>query len=243
MHALRHRGSSPRGRGKLVDYVDAELPGGLIPARAGKTGRSGSPACLGPAHPRAGGENGVNPAQVTGAAGSSPRGRGKRGGRVPRRRPCGLIPARAGKTAAYSLLVRRSAAHPRAGGENSRIACASSTVSGSSPRGRGKRGQDGREAHASGLIPARAGKTHLEGVGGAGAAAHPRAGGENLDGVGGWVADAGSSPRGRGKPCRTGSIRRCLGLIPARAGKTAASTCRPLRRTAHPRAGGENPQA
>ena len=54
--------------------------------------------------------------------------------------------------------------------------------------------------------------------------AHPRVGGENLDGVGCWVGNAGSSPRGRGKP-EPGHIHLDVrGLIPAWAGKTRMRT-------------------
>ena len=49
----------------------------LIPARAGKTEKAGIPASLGSAHPRAGGENGVDKTVSAYRQGSSPRGRGK----------------------------------------------------------------------------------------------------------------------------------------------------------------------
>ena len=51
------RGSSPRGRGKLVDCNEFAGLAGLIPAWAGKT-LPEPPWCRpGPAHPRVGGEN------------------------------------------------------------------------------------------------------------------------------------------------------------------------------------------
>ena len=50
-------GSSPHARGKLNGRVDGNLAPGLIPARAGKTGRKRRWPCLSAAHPRAGGEN------------------------------------------------------------------------------------------------------------------------------------------------------------------------------------------
>ena len=50
-------GSSPLTRGKLMVRVAVELPAGLIPAHAGKTGAVEA-LCLGPgAHPRSRGEN------------------------------------------------------------------------------------------------------------------------------------------------------------------------------------------
>ena len=90
------------------------------------------------------------------------------------------------------------------------------------------------------LIPARAGKTGPLPSEGMELEAHPRAGGENLKCGCLGVAVLGSSPRGRGKP--RGVYRRpeCLGLIPARAGKTDEGCRTQGARRAHPRAGGEN---
>ena len=91
-----------------------------------------------------------------------------------------------------------------------------------------------------GLIPAWAGKTRSKRGNPRPPEAHPRVGGEN-----GALTDAtrpveGSSPRGRGKQpmVRNGRINR--GLIPAWAGKTAASSTLSNRSEAHPRVGGEN---
>ena len=71
------RGSSPRGRGKLLHARDRPGFGRLIPAWAGKTIFVALYQNNETAHPRVGGENGVdfNEADVIG--GSSPRGRGK----------------------------------------------------------------------------------------------------------------------------------------------------------------------
>ena len=70
------------------------------------------------------------------------------------------------------------------------------------------------------LIPARAGKTD-----------------EALIGVNNA---RGSSPRGRGKRQPGVPVGNVLGLIPARAGKTAHTSFDSFRHEAHPRAGGEN---
>ena len=91
--------------------------------------------------------------------GSSPRGRGKPVARAlgdlcPR-----LIPARAGKTTQCKVHSIQCRAHPRAGGENARIAHQTQPCNGSSPRGRGKRRSLSRPGRVSRLIPARAGKT------------------------------------------------------------------------------------
>ncbi len=117
-----------------------------------------------------------------------------------------------------------------------------SSWSGSSPRGRGKLFGGLVRRRLDGLIPARAGKTDGRRRCPAGGAAHPRAGGENHPLRTPSTRAAGSSPRGRGK-LAPGRIRAMLPrLIPARAGKTTATTLTALRPRAHPRAGGENGQ-
>ena len=70
--------------------------------------------------------------------GSSPRGRGKLV-LVPRAsREVRLIPAWAGKTPASTQHYNLTRAHPRVGGENTRIIVKQLASEGSSPRGRGK---------------------------------------------------------------------------------------------------------
>ena len=152
-------GSSPRGRGKLCHSV-YQLPRlGLIPAWAGKTARAASAARTGGAHPRVGGENlGVSMGALT-VMGSSPRGRGKRCSRREALRHTGLIPAWAGKTCSWSCPRARSRAHPRVGGENVVDRKPQMSITGSSPRGRGKPGPLLCGAAPRGLIPAWAGKT------------------------------------------------------------------------------------
>ena len=252
-------GSSPRGRGKRPSTKKDPRPYGLIPARAGKTHGLVTKASSKPAHPRAGGEN----ESLVGAGvggGSSPRGRGKPEVGLSDGVPVRLIPARAGKTERAPTSARPRPAHPRAGGENSRMITGRGMQAGSSPRGRGKRQIDTPASRRRGLIPARAGKTCRCRHPHRAAPAHPRAGGEN---PGAWwlpVVAGGSSPRGRGKPSvsgdghflsgssprgrgkRSGRRRRRArrGLIPARAGKTNRLARWQTSRTAHPRAGGEN---
>ena len=213
-------GSSPRGRGKHLRPGYRRESDGLIPARAGKTRRSGHARTSSAAHPRAGGENLPTPSVDVAVSGSSPRGRGKRDQCVQHLYARGLIPARAGKTPASSNRLTRRWAHPRAGGENGVTLLPWQELVGSSPRGRGKRDPVSVQAQLLRLIPARAGKTPRRYRRTTWAWAHPRAGGENegysLDGR----LDPGSSPRGRGKPVdQSGSLSR-RGLIPARAGKT-----------------------
>ena len=221
-------------------YVAARSATGLIPARAGKTCRSTSPLRGASAHPRACGENGLAVSGSSGASGSSPRVRGKRDHGLLRARPPGLIPARAGKTVTCCSNLSRSAAHPRACGENTMATPSVAMATGSSPRVRGKRRGDGREQHRVRIIPARAGKTAGRTRSPATSSDHPRACGEN--GVGSILARsrAGSSPRVRGKPPARTVAARAPGIIPARAGKTCAWRLSMGGTRDHPRACGEN---
>ena len=70
--------------------------------------------------------------------GSSPRMRGKRESVANLGAAAGLIPAHAGKTPLPTLTSRRTAAHPRACGENSTMPGRVLEEAGSSPRMRGK---------------------------------------------------------------------------------------------------------
>ena len=171
----------------------------LIPARAGKTLATTNNTLPVEAHPRAGGENLQDIFDLVSAAGSSPRGRGKPVGIDTCQRVPGLIPARAGKTLPCWVPLCSYSAHPRAGGENARIAHQPYSRNGSSPRGRGKLGEGQGQHGQTGLIPARAGKTSSCCARGRALPAHPRAGGENIKAAVSVVVEWGSSPRGRGK--------------------------------------------
>ena len=151
------------------------------------------------AHPRAGGENGCFTSHDVVAGGSSPRGRGKLSAAIDRLFNVRLIPARAGKTRDIHRPDAEQRAHPRAGGENGSVEIQGIKKLGSSPRGRGKPRSQTPAMGAKRLIPARAGKTLIEGFESGDKRAHPRAGGENaLAGIL-YGGARGSSPRGRGK--------------------------------------------
>ena len=172
--------------------------------------------------------------------GSSPRGRGKPRIRRRGRRGGRLIPAWAGKTSSAAQSATPTTAHPRVGGENVASSPFAALVSGSSPRGRGKRGREFGVAALRGLIPAWAGKTGPRGDKHGGKRAHPRVGGEN-DAAGGEPGGgAGSSPRGRGKLVARFYTQLTRRLIPAWAGKTEFFACVLHLLPAHPRVGGEN---
>ena len=195
------------------------------------------------AHPRTGGENMQAAMQLTRDNGSSPHGRGKRGGQRHGRVLHGLIPARAGKTRLKRGSLKRPGAHPRTGGENAVMHGYSIYTRGSSPHGRGKLVTDPRLELGDGLIPARAGKTWRRRAWRRPAPAHPRTGGENRVREPRFDLDTGSSPHGRGKRLEL-DLRAILErLIPARAGKTNRGRQGSLLAGAHPRTGGENAAA
>ena len=71
-------------------------------------------------------------------------------------------------------------------------------------------------------------------------AAHPRSRGENSLSVTSLSSVKGSSPLTRGKPVLTAALTRCVGLIPAHAGKTRRTYAPTPGCEAHPRSRGEN---
>ena len=152
--------------------------------------------------------------------GSSPRVRGKLDAVDEALNDLRLIPARAGKTRPMYYSRRTRPAHPRACGENPAV-----IHQGTSSRW---------------LIPARAGKTGGVCCGAQRDGAHPRACGENLPEYFATAGRVGSSPRVRGKRVGRQRIIWCLGLIPARAGKTRPRSASRSSTGAHPRACGEN---
>ena len=182
----------------------------------------------------------MHSSKTVGPRGSSPRGRGKQRRRLGHHARRRLIPAWAGKTTSPPGTSRPKAAHPHVGGENAPETSDKDVVTGSSPRGRGKRTGAIAPVPLVGLIPAWAGKTARCDGASSPNAAHPRVGGENQRQGNRIVRPRGSSPRGRGKRrCHRlpGRVRR---LIPAWAGKTSRGRRVSLLAEAHPRVGGEN---
>ena len=136
-------GSSPRGRGTPVAAQFAGTNVRFIPARAGNTRASWGSWCPDPVHPRAGGEH-----------------VGKADEHVARFR---FIPARAGNTRCATLHGPWGSVHPRAGGEHLPLISATSSRSGSSPRGRGTHWTASSAGLRWRFIPARAGNTRSPG--------------------------------------------------------------------------------
>ena len=213
-------GSSPRVRGKRRTRSAWSASMRLIPACAGKTGRTVTTRARPPAHPRVCGENVSRWTSASEASGSSPRVRGKQlldglggvGG--------GLIPACAGKTTSTPGSTQSWTAHPRVCGENGAGADPDGVLDGSSPRVRGKHPHGHQQIAAGRLIPACAGKTLGVPPWDLGHMAHPRVCGENMCIAPVPWESTGSSPRVRGKPAPAKTPDRRRRLIPACAGKT-----------------------
>ena len=237
---LRAQGSSPLTRGKLRTPIGGKCEDGLIPAHAGKTSAA-HPRTISPsAHPRSRGENSQAKTIPARGPGSSPLTRGKQTLSLRWRRPCGLIPAHAGKTIEGLLQGSGQRAHPRSRGENGWPARNILPDEGSSPLTRGKRWHfhGGHGSHR--LIPAHAGKTGPSEYPTLIHRAHPRSRGENQADHERAAPQDGSSPLTRGKPRGGRCLAIAVGLIPAHAGKTSAATSSPCRPWAHPRSRGEN---
>ncbi len=172
-------GSSPRGRGTRDRAGKSAVARRFIPAWAGNT--PGRPRRHGPAavHPRVGGEHILFALLNRLETGSSPRGRGTH----PRSLGCEpagrFIPAWAGNTDTASQRGPCVAVHPRVGGEHDAKDSPSSSVLGSSPRGRGTLRGSGCDCFRGRFIPAWAGNTRASFPARQPYPVHPRVGGEH----------------------------------------------------------------
>ena len=233
-------GSSPLTRGKHGLSLSARGLGGLIPAHAGKTPKSGRPPSWRAAHPRSRGENRTNSARRFSVSGSSPLTRGKPRPAREREVRERLIPAHAGKTSKRLPYAGVIQAHPRSRGENQREGDGHGQEAGSSPLTRGKRMIAAALTLAVGLIPAHAGKTDAARTRSLRCGAHPRSRGENAAGGVSGLLGGGSSPLTRGKRRARLPKGRRVRLIPAHAGKTPRRPPIRMSSPAHPRSRGEN---
>ena len=176
------------------------IGGGIIPARAGFTQGRLDWRPLPRDHPRS---RGVYPRPRWGGlrkSGSSPLARGLPDGVVVQGGPEGIIPARAGFTSRWSDAVRRRPDHPRSRGVYSVSFDSVIVLTGSSPLARGLRRQRSSPECGKGIIPARAGFTSHENLGGLPDADHPRSRGVYLRPMPVRTWQWGSSPLARGLP-------------------------------------------
>ena len=174
-------GSSPRVRGRPSWRSTPYGGAGLIPASAGQTAYAGQVCASPTAHPR---ECGADPdwsCTDEGAAGSSPRVRGRRQPRLDNGASHGLIPASAGQTPFDVKDSSNNWAHPRECGADYKGIVFNMRPLGSSPRVRGRRSPPTGNSWRSGLIPASAGQTAGDYRRGHVHRAHPRECGADHD--------------------------------------------------------------
>ncbi len=233
-------GSSPRMRGKRVFRRTQEVLGRIIPAHAGQTASSRSPARATSDHPRACGANVEGKSRAGRRFGSSPRMRGKPPDGITIDDSERIIPAHAGQTAGRHHPCRTRPDHPRACGANAAPLSPEGRWGGSSPRMRGKHPSEQGHKRMGRIIPAHAGQTQPVGRRARILADHPRACGANGAIVGKATMPIGSSPRMRGKLLQQPREQHRRRIIPAHAGQTKqdAPTC--SGDTDHPRACGAN---
>ena len=172
------RGSPPRGRGKaeLSAAIDHVL--GITPAYAGKRRRISCSPTRSRDHPRIGGEKICKPPRYFDKLGSPPHGRGKEASIFDDGQRLGITPAWAGKSRSAISAHSVGQDHPRVGEEKFEDVRNIVGQIGSSPRRRGKDGNEVQLIAAEGITPAWAGKRQLQSDCSPSCQDHPRVGGE-----------------------------------------------------------------
>ena len=154
-------GSSPLARGLPECRRRPRPPQGIIPARAGFTGRSSRAGCRAPDHPRSRGVY-IGPESPGEAlTGSSPLARGLPVHLDAKDAGGGIIPARAGFTPAHHRRLATARDHPRSRGVYLTNRPSWYTSLGSSPLARGLREPVAHRPLHVRIIPARAGFTEM----------------------------------------------------------------------------------
>ena len=157
---------------------------------------------------------------IRGSLGSSPHARGTPARSTLLQTGDGIIPACAGNTIQWRMLVTLTRDHPRMRGEHTLADSASTVDWGSSPHARGTPLRRSDRDKALGIIPACAGNTSTLTTYFTSAWDHPRMRGEHC----GYLSDVhpslGSSPHARGTPGCSIPVDDAVGIIPACAGNT-----------------------
>ena len=154
-------GSSPLARGLPQAPSHGRGVRGIIPARAGFTSAPRSSLKCRPDHPRS---RGVYPSSAMARRrpwGSSPLARGLLRRPLDEERVAGIIPARAGFTAALHGECFQEGDHPRSRGVYLETIPMMSVHAGSSPLARGLRSRRSTPRRRDRIIPARAGFTDM----------------------------------------------------------------------------------
>ena len=213
-------GSSPLARGLRPDGLWRRRGLGIIPARAGFTGRAWAAFQGRGDHPRSRGVYLSRSSPLTISTGSSPLARGLRALTVVDHQADGIIPARAGFTPGHHPPAPGTPDHPRSRGVYVSLWCPVGRRGGSSPLARGLHAKALDVMRELRIIPARAGFTIVLSSRGPPSADHPRSRGVYRRQRIWTLSSAGSSPLARGLLYRAWAAETHAGIIPARAGFT-----------------------
>ena len=215
------RGLSPRGRGKPLTPVILRDISRSIPAWAEETQTDRLAAVDAEVYPRVGGGNALYSDFEQSPKGLSPRGRGKLSISSLDATDVRSIPAWAGETCPRALDSYNRSVYPRVGGGNRERLAPSLSLSGLSPRGRGKQTEVRSPTATFGSIPAWAGETDGSTLADGYLWVYPRVGGGNAFHYLIDLIYLGLSPRGRGKRPKVFLNADAKRSIPAWAGETA----------------------
>ena len=213
-------GSSPLARGLRDIFTRAIVKTGIIPARAGFTGRAGAPRRPERDHPRSRGVYETAMPVAVAPAGSSPLARGLLTAACPPAGMLRIIPARAGFTPPARSRMRGRADHPRSRGVYEYPGHQWPSRGGSSPLARGLPVASPCDGGLERIIPARAGFTTCSPRPCRSSRDHPRSRGVYQTIAAAIIRRLGSSPLARGLPRGAGHSVRHARIIPARAGFT-----------------------
>ena len=231
-------GSSPLARG----LPHRRWPGGggrgIIPARAGFTSTTPREVRSARDHPRSRGVYLLTSRSTPICPGSSPLARGLRSRRLLDRGRQRIIPARAGFTRGAAPPTGGRPDHPRSRGVYPPLVFEPVRHQGSSPLARGLRLGAPHRGRRARIIPARAGFTPATPLSRDSPLDHPRSRGVYLGEEVPFTTASGSSPLARGLPPRRPRPAQERGIIPARAGFTAAVAGHGAAPTDHPRSRG-----
>ena len=231
-------GLSPRGRGNLQTVFQNEPAVRSIPAWAGEPSpaRRTKGSCT--VYPRVGGGTAALRLLTLLIVGLSPRGRGNRQVTIQATGVRRSIPAWAGEPAPVGVSSGGPGVYPRVGGGTGVGGVGLLALDGLSPRGRGNQPSRRRRWRCPRSIPAWAGEPAPARKPPCASGVYPRVGGGTDYHQGHRHPTSGLSPRGRGNPLLTGTLRWKKGSIPAWAGEPVSLASRFPPIGVYPRVGG-----
>ncbi len=233
-------GTPPRRRGRHHQPQHRHHGGGNTPASAGRTTGRRPPTPATAEHPRVGGEDAERLDHPITCLGTPPRRRGGQPGQLPHVPRDRNTPALAGRPPLSVPRRRRTAEHPRVGGEDASHSAFSVRWTGAPPRRRGRLERQGPKSGVRRSTPASAGRTAPQSSGPGGPPEHPRVGEEDHASISTDAGCAGTPPHWRGRLHVVRGVGTEQRNTPASAGKTTSRTSRTRSPAEHPRVGGED---